>query len=251
MAAWAARPDRGIDPAGELGAPANRMPLARSARGTRARRGGTGPSRTPPAGCPAPIRAVGKTRQKFRIESEWCCQTGLNCRPLHYQWSALPLSYGSMPGSGESAQKGPYRRAVLATTTPQAQARGRVRRVQEGSKNQAVAPASWFNRRKSGRIRVPVSVTLRRQPPQRAKHDLEFDHFAGFIEFDAIDTPQLASCRVWRKIPAWRHETVPAVQGPLRQCTWFGHWCILRVLLCARAGLRCRTIKQSATGNRG
>jgi hypothetical protein len=26
----------------------------------------------------------------------WCCQTGLNCRPLHYQWSALPLSYGSM-----------------------------------------------------------------------------------------------------------------------------------------------------------
>ena len=29
---------------------------------------------------------------------KWCCQTGLNCRPLHYQWSALPLSYGSMPG---------------------------------------------------------------------------------------------------------------------------------------------------------
>ena len=147
--------------------------------------------------------------------------------------------------------RGPYRRAVLATTTPQAQARGRVRRVQEGSKNQAVAPAPWFNRRNSGRFRFPVSVTLRHQPPQRAKHDLEFDHFAGFIEFDAIDTPQLASCRVWRKIPAWRHEAVPAVQGPLRQCTWFGHWCILRVLLCARAGLRCRTIKQSATGNRG
>src|SRR6202023_197191 len=37
----------------------------------------------------------------------WCCQTGLNCRPLHYQWSALPLSYGSMPGIRESAQKGP------------------------------------------------------------------------------------------------------------------------------------------------
>jgi hypothetical protein len=35
----------------------------------------------------------------------WCCQTGLNCRPLHYQWSALPLSYGSMPGiCEESAQ---------------------------------------------------------------------------------------------------------------------------------------------------
>src|SRR5215813_11175779 len=26
---------------------------------------------------------------------EWCCRTGLNCRPLPYQGSALPLSYGS------------------------------------------------------------------------------------------------------------------------------------------------------------
>ena len=34
------------------------------------------------------------------IGKRWCCQTGLNCRPLHYQWSALPLSYGSMPGIG-------------------------------------------------------------------------------------------------------------------------------------------------------
>jgi hypothetical protein len=24
-------------------------------------------------------------------ESGWCCQTGLNCRPLHYQWSARVL----------------------------------------------------------------------------------------------------------------------------------------------------------------
>src|SRR3984893_19224347 len=40
-------------------------------------------------------------------EKDWCCQTGLNCRPLHYQWSALPLSYGSMPGSGESALRAP------------------------------------------------------------------------------------------------------------------------------------------------
>jgi hypothetical protein len=33
----------------------------------------------------------------------WCCRTGLNCRPLPYQGSALPLSYGSMrnaTGSG-------------------------------------------------------------------------------------------------------------------------------------------------------
>ena len=26
----------------------------------------------------------------------WCCRTGLNCRPLPYQGSALPLSYGSV-----------------------------------------------------------------------------------------------------------------------------------------------------------
>ena len=34
----------------------------------------------------------------------WCCRTGLNCRPLHYQWSALPLSYGSMLGAGISLE---------------------------------------------------------------------------------------------------------------------------------------------------
>ena len=31
----------------------------------------------------------------FLSFSEWCWRTGLNCRPLHYQWSALPLSYAS------------------------------------------------------------------------------------------------------------------------------------------------------------
>src|SRR6202012_3757476 len=34
----------------------------------------------------------------------WCCRTGLNCRPLPYQGSALPLSYGSRPRR-ESAQR--------------------------------------------------------------------------------------------------------------------------------------------------
>ena len=34
----------------------------------------------------------------------WCCRTGLNCRPLPYQGSALPLSYGSIcPGNTVSA----------------------------------------------------------------------------------------------------------------------------------------------------
>ena len=41
----------------------------------------------------------------------WCCQTGLNCRPLHYQWSALPLSYGSMPRIKGIGPKGLSRRA--------------------------------------------------------------------------------------------------------------------------------------------
>src|SRR5262249_49844782 len=31
----------------------------------------------------------------FCLGPEWCCRTGLNCRPLPYQGSALPLSYGS------------------------------------------------------------------------------------------------------------------------------------------------------------
>ena len=39
---------------------------------------------------------------------EWCCQTGLNCRPLHYQWSALPLSYGSMCWDKNRPPQGAY-----------------------------------------------------------------------------------------------------------------------------------------------
>jgi hypothetical protein len=61
---------------------------------------------TPRADC-SPVRSPGQSQQKsldgshrklFISCGKWCCQTGLNCRPLHYQWSALPLSYGSMPG---------------------------------------------------------------------------------------------------------------------------------------------------------
>src|SRR6202051_2211393 len=42
--------------------------------------------------------------------------------------------------------------------------------------------------------------------------------------------PKMASCRSWRKTPAWRHEAEPAVQHPLRQCMWFGRRYILPVL---------------------
>jgi hypothetical protein len=50
------------------------------------------------------------TNADFQRE-KWCCQTGLNCRPLHYQWSALPLSYGSVPRIKRIGPKGPTRRA--------------------------------------------------------------------------------------------------------------------------------------------
>ncbi len=34
--------------------------------------------------------------QVLAIAGEWCCWGDLNSRPLHYQWSALPLSYNSI-----------------------------------------------------------------------------------------------------------------------------------------------------------
>ena len=55
----------------------------------------------------------------------WCCRTGLNCRPLPYQGSALPLSYGSMRGrqARENRPKSRHGRPVLATSPLEAQAR--------------------------------------------------------------------------------------------------------------------------------
>ena len=70
----------------------------------------------------------------------WCCQTGLNCRPLHYQWSALPLSYGSMPGSGESAKTAPTGGPILATRPRPAQARERPAGRRKIGKISAVGP---------------------------------------------------------------------------------------------------------------
>src|SRR5258706_11196295 len=65
--------------------------------------------------------ALDRTSTDFQREN-WCCQTGLNCRPLHYQWSALPLSYGSVPRTKDSAKKAATRRPILATRPPRAQA---------------------------------------------------------------------------------------------------------------------------------
>src|SRR3954470_2860985 len=106
----------------------------------------------------------------------WCCQTGLNCRPLHYQWSALPLSYGSVPGSGESAQRALQGGAILATRPPFAQARGAPKTPAKISKS-------------TGRARQPVRPAQFRADPvpiccprmatalDRADHELEPDHF--------------------------------------------------------------------------
>lgn len=85
------------------------------------------------------------------IGKNWCCQTGLNCRPLHYQWSALPLSYGSMPGIQGIGPKGPYRRPVLATRTPLAQARGGAGKGPKWAKIGMVAGLIASNRANSGR----------------------------------------------------------------------------------------------------
>ena len=30
------------------------------------------------------------------VHEKWCRRTELNCRPRHYQWRALPLSYGGI-----------------------------------------------------------------------------------------------------------------------------------------------------------
>jgi hypothetical protein len=59
-----------------------------------------------------------------RRQPGWCCRTGLNCRPLPYQGSALPLSYGSRRWMRESAEKNPQGRPILATRSAGAQARG-------------------------------------------------------------------------------------------------------------------------------
>ena len=46
------------------------------------------PATSTPAGLPTAAIAI--------RHWEWCCRTGLNCGPLPYQGSALPLSYGSI-----------------------------------------------------------------------------------------------------------------------------------------------------------
>ncbi len=64
-----------------------------------------------------------RRRRSCRGRMPWCCRTGLNCRPLPYQGSALPLSYGSKGTGGDGPEGRDRTRAVLATRSPPAQAR--------------------------------------------------------------------------------------------------------------------------------
>ncbi len=63
-----------------------------------------------------------RRRRSCRGRMPWCCRTGLNCRPLPYQGSALPLSYGSKGTGGDRPEGRDRTRAVLATRSPPAQA---------------------------------------------------------------------------------------------------------------------------------
>jgi hypothetical protein len=97
-------------------------------------------------------------RGLFR-ENGWCCQTGLNCRPLHYQWSALPLSYGSMPGIQDSAETGPYKAADPCHKDPAcASARPACAGLKK-RQNQLAKPANGFGQL-SGPVRFPILLAV-------------------------------------------------------------------------------------------
>ena len=81
-------------------------------------------------------RAFGAARMPVHAyfkKMKWCCQTGLNCRPLHYQWSALPLSYGSNAGIRIGRHRGPTKRADFCHRPPRcASLQGRPKRENRG-----------------------------------------------------------------------------------------------------------------------
>jgi len=56
-------------------------------------------------GCAIPRQRLCRVSSKW-LSGKWCCWTGLNCRPLHYQWSALPLSYSSEIAKGAADSSG-------------------------------------------------------------------------------------------------------------------------------------------------
>jgi hypothetical protein len=179
-------------------------------------------------------------------EGLWCCQTGLNCRPLHYQWSALPLSYGSMPGYENRPKRAPPRRPILATRPPHAQAHGRPPGSSKCGKNQRGTPATASIGSVAGRSgsRFPRPAP---PAPRRAGHDLEFDDFAGVTPLschlpilaaaDRMLAPRNRRLHQWRAkhdiFGQWRGQQVMVARGdkampdiprPLRQSSQWMHF---------------------------
>ncbi len=111
------------------------------------------------------------------LRGRWCCQTGLNCRPLHYQWSALPLSYGSMPPENRP-KKAPTRRADPCHKAPTG-ASASQRRCHQKRYNQPWARGGLLQEAQLRADPVPHFLAQCRQRLDRPDHDLEFDHFAG------------------------------------------------------------------------
>src|SRR5260370_7311000 len=138
---------------------------------------------------PTTTRAGGTQGSDERptLNKKGCCQTGLNCRPLHYQWSALPLSYGSMP-LRESAKKAPTRRPILATRPLRAQARG------TGPRRRRKPPKSVLDGRgllQLAQLRanpVPHLLAQRVQRLDGSDHALRFHHSPALLRVDDINT---------------------------------------------------------------
>ncbi|MEA2913882.1 MAG: hypothetical protein QOJ15_5963, partial [Bradyrhizobium sp.] len=117
---------------------------------------------------------------------------GLNCRPLHYQWSALPLSYGSMPGYENRPKRAPPRRPILATRPPHAQAHGRPPGRSKCGKNQRGTPAHCFHGLSCGLIRFPVSS------PGAASASIGRTMTSNSM-ISPASRPCAAICRYWRQ----------------------------------------------------
>ena len=91
-----------------------------------------------------PLRPVGEQGQDLRLSADfpwerWCCERGLNSRPLPYQGSALPLSYRS----AGSRWAGPPRRGDVCHSAPVGAS---VRRANRQSQSPSLC-MPWTSRR--------------------------------------------------------------------------------------------------------
>src|SRR6266849_722448 len=131
----------------------------------------------------------------------WCCRTGLNCRPLPYQGSALPLSYGSEEGTAARRRGEPATRAagvqglrvatdacvwngsvfleaplvdecaVLLAATPPKQLSGAMTKA--GSTGGSAGPRSAGRGARTQRLAAALKVNLRRRKAQARERAAE------------------------------------------------------------------------------